>query len=87
MITEEFIQHFKYLIKELYRVLKPGRLISIHCMNLPTVKSLDGYIGIKDFRGDIIKSKQKLFKISHENLFITTEITANYVCTYNDTTF
>lgn len=52
---EEFMEHFKFLLPELYRVLIPGRLVSIHCMNIPALKSKDGYIGIKDFRGDIIR--------------------------------
>jgi len=51
----EFFDHFSYLIKELYRVLKPGRLVSFHCMNLPTSKMRDGYIGLTDFRGDLIR--------------------------------
>ena len=51
----EFAQHFGYLVAELYRVIMPGRLVSIHCMNLPAMKSRDGFIGIKDFRGDIIR--------------------------------
>ena len=51
----EFAEHFGYLIQELYRVTMPGRLVSVHCMNLPAMKSRDGYIGIKDFRGDIIR--------------------------------
>ena len=53
--TDEFYEHFKYLVKELYRVLKPGRLVSFHCMNLPTTKTHHGYIGIQDFRGDLIR--------------------------------
>lgn len=52
---DEFAIHFEYLIKELYRVIMPGRLVSVHCMNLPAMKSRDGFIGIKDFRGDIIR--------------------------------
>lgn len=51
----EFQQHFSFLINELYRVLLPGRLVSVHCMNLPAMKSRDGFIGVKDFRGDIIR--------------------------------
>ncbi len=51
----EFQQHFLYLIDELYRIIMPGRLVSVHCMNLPAMKSRDGFIGIKDFRGDIIR--------------------------------
>lgn len=51
----EFQEHFAYLVEELYRVILPGRLVSIHCMNLPAMKSRDGFIGMKDFRGDIIR--------------------------------
>lgn len=53
--NDEFQIHFGYLIRELYRALMPGRVLSVHCMNLPAMKSRDGFIGIKDFRGDIIK--------------------------------
>lgn len=56
---EEFFKHFYFVIKELHRVLKLGRLISIHCMNLPMTITRDGDIGIKDFRGDIIRAFQK----------------------------
>lgn len=52
---EEFMQHFRFLVKELYRVTMPGRLLSFHCMNLPTSKAHHGYIGIQDFRGDLIR--------------------------------
>ena len=51
---EEFIAHYRYLIREHYRTTKPGRLVSVHCMNLPTSKQNHGYIGIRDFRGAII---------------------------------
>jgi DNA modification methylase len=56
---EEFWQHFDFLIPELNRVMMPGRCVSVHCMNLPTSKTRDGYIGIRDFRGDIIRAFQK----------------------------
>lgn len=46
---DEFMAHFKFLASELYRVLMPGRLLSFHCMDLPTLKSRDGFIGLKDF--------------------------------------
>lgn len=51
---DEFGRHFSFLVEELYRVIMPGRLVSVHCMNLPTSKSHHGYIGIQDFRGDLI---------------------------------
>ena len=52
---DEFYEHFIFLVKELYRVTMPGRLLSFHCMNLPTSKVRDGVIGIKDFRGLLIR--------------------------------
>ena len=51
----EFVKHFSYLVTELYRVLMPGRLLSFHCMNLPTSLERNGQIGIWDFRGQLIK--------------------------------
>jgi hypothetical protein len=50
---DEFAAHFKFLVPELMRVTKPGRLLSFHCMNLPTSKVRDGVIGLNDFRGDL----------------------------------
>jgi hypothetical protein len=52
----EFQEHFGFLITELFRTTMPGRLVSVHCMNLPTVKVRDGVIGVRDFRGEIIRS-------------------------------
>lgn len=51
----EFYKHFEFLVGELLRVTMPGRLLSFHCMNLPTSKERDGVIGITDFRGILIK--------------------------------
>lgn len=53
---DEFAAQFGYMIPELLRVTKPGRLLSFHCMNLPTSKARDGFIGIDDFRGDLIRA-------------------------------
>ena len=44
-----FFKHFEFLIKDLYRILKSGRLCSVHCIDIPAMKERDGYIGIKDF--------------------------------------
>lgn len=52
---DEFSTHFKYLVTHLHEVMMPGRLVSFHCMNLPTSKSHHGYIGLQDFRGDLIR--------------------------------
>lgn len=56
---DDFYKHFGYFLDELYRIIAPGRLVSIHCMNLPTSKVRHGYIGIRDFRGEIIREMQK----------------------------
>ena len=57
---DEFVVHFGFLVDELKRVLKPGRLCAVHCMDLPTLKSRDGYMGIRRFSAkiaDIFESK------------------------------
>jgi DNA methylase len=67
---EQFNEHFKYLVAELHRALMPGRLISMHCMNLPTSKTRDGFIGLKDFRGDLIRLMQSAGFIYHSEVCI-----------------
>lgn len=54
----EFFEHFAFLIAELRRVMKPGHNVSFHCMLIPAIKERDGYIGLKDFRGDLIRAFQ-----------------------------
>lgn len=54
----EFFEQFAFLVPELYRVTKPGRLLSFHCMDLPTSKARDGIIGITDFRGQLVRAFQ-----------------------------
>ena len=67
---DDFVTNFKFLVKELYRVIMPGRLLSFHCMNLPTSKQNDGYIGIRDFRGELIKAFQNEGFIYHSEVCI-----------------
>lgn len=67
---EEFAEQYKFLGKEWYRVMMPGRCVSIHCMNLPSSKEKDGVIGIKDFRGDVIRWMQSLGFIYHAEVCI-----------------
>lgn len=66
----EFFEHFGFIIRELYRVLMPGRIMAVHCMNLPTSKERDGYIGIRDFRGDLIRAFEKAGFIYHSEVCI-----------------
>lgn len=67
---DEFWQHYKFLIDEHYRTHMPGRIISVHCMNLPTSKQNDGFIGISDFRGEIIRAFQDAGFIYHSEVVI-----------------
>lgn len=67
---DEFIAQFNFLIKELYRIIKPGRNVSFHCMNLPTTKMRQGFIGLRDFRGDLIRSFQDAGFIYHSEVCI-----------------
>jgi superfamily II DNA or RNA helicase len=67
---DEFFDHFNFLIPELKRALMPGRLIAIHCMNLPATIQHDGFIGVHDFRGDLIRVFQKHDFIFHSEVCI-----------------
>jgi len=66
---DEFCTQFAYLVTELKRVIKPGRIIAVHSMNLPTLKSRDGYIGLKRFNAMIGDLFEK------ENMFLHSEFT------------
>jgi DNA modification methylase len=54
--AESFFEHYAFLIQELLRVTKPGRLHSVHCMQLPRNKGRNGFIGMRDFRGEIVRA-------------------------------
>jgi DNA modification methylase len=49
----EFLEHYRFLVRELYRVTKPGRLCAVHCSDLPRTKSTHGTVGLYDLPGDI----------------------------------
>ncbi len=67
---QEFAAQMKFLIAELFRVMKPGRNVSFHCMNLPTTKMRQGFIGLRDFRGDLIRAFQEVGFIYHSEVCI-----------------
>jgi DNA modification methylase len=67
---EEFFAHFAYLVKELYRVMKPGRNLSFHCMQLPLTKERDGVIGLRDFRGLLIRAFEQEGFVFHSEVTI-----------------
>lgn len=67
---EEFAGHFAFLAADLFRVTKPGRLVSFHCANIPLMKERDGVIGLRDFRGDMIRWFQAAGFIYHSEVTI-----------------
>lgn len=67
---DEFLEHYRYLVKNLFRVLMPGRLMATHCMNLPSTKEHHGVIGLRDFRGDLIRLFQSEGFIYHSEVCI-----------------
>ena len=68
--TEEFYEHLQFIADQLFRILRDGRLISIHCMDLPASKNNDGFIGLKDFPGNIIRVFEKAGFIYHSRVTI-----------------
>lgn len=67
---DEFWNHYQFLIEQQYRISMDGRLVAIHCMNLPTSKARDGVIGLRDFRGDIIRAYEKAGFVYHSEVCI-----------------
>lgn len=68
--ADEFYVHFKYIASEIYRVMKEGRIVCIHCMDLPSLKMRDGFIGLKDFPGEIIRIFEDVGFIYHSKVCI-----------------
>lgn len=62
---EEFSEHYGYLVREKFRLTKPGRLTAVHCSDLPMTKWKDGAVGIKDFSGDIIRIHESAGWVYH----------------------
>jgi len=67
---DEFQQHYRFIVEELLRVIKPGRLCVVHCQQLATQKGRDGAIGLYDFRGDLIRNHVEAGWIFHGEVTI-----------------
>lgn len=66
----EFFAHYRFMLTEMARVLKPGRLSAVHCSEIPTTKWKDGVIGIYDLPGDIIRAHQDAGFVLHSRITI-----------------
>lgn len=62
---EEFMEHYRYFAENLYRAMKSGRMTCVHCTDLPSRKGRDGFIGLHDFSGDLIKAHQSAGFVYH----------------------
>ena len=67
---DTFMEQYRFLVREQFRATMPGRLTSFHCMNLPTSKQNHGYIGIRDFRGELIRLHEASGWIFHSEVCI-----------------
>jgi hypothetical protein len=67
---KEFLIQFGYLVKDLYRVIKSGRNVAVHCMDLPIQKGKEGFIGLRDFSGMILREFKKHGFIYHSRITI-----------------
>lgn len=66
----QFLEQFSYLVRELYRVIKQGRNVGVHCMDLPIQKGKEGFIGLRDFSGLIIKAFSDAGFVYHSRVTI-----------------
>lgn len=66
----EFFAGMEFMVAELYRAMMPGRIVAFHCMNIPSSIERDGFIGIKDFRGDLIRLYERHGFIFHSEVVI-----------------
>jgi DNA modification methylase len=80
---EEFLDHFGYVIRELYRITKPGRLTCCHIQQVPTQLAKDGVIGIDDLRGDVIREFKKQGWIHHGEVTIDKDPQAQAIRTHS----
>lgn len=81
--TEEFFTHFKYIIDELMRVTKPGRLCCVHCAEVGTTLNTHGVIGLQDFPGDCIKAFQTAGWVYHGRVTIDKNPQAQAIRTHS----
>jgi len=80
---EEFFDHYHFIINELLRVTKKGRLTCVHTSEIPAMAQKDGYIGIKNFPGAVIEAHQKTGWIFHGRAIVTKNPQAQAIRTHS----
>lgn len=66
----EFFAHYAFIIREMLRVTKPGRINAVHVQQLTTTKSTHGIVGLTDFRGEVIRAYQDAGFVFHGEVTI-----------------
>lgn len=66
----EFLEHYRFLVRELYRTLRPGRLVAVHCSDLPRTKTTHGVVGLYDLPGDILRVHEECGFTYHSRVTI-----------------
>src|SRR6202012_5567858 len=66
----QFFEHYGFLLEQMTRVMKPGRLAAVHCSDIPLTKWKDGVIGIKDFSGDLVRAHEAAGWVLHSRVTI-----------------
>jgi len=67
---DEFLTHYKFIIQEILRVTKPGRLTCVHTSDIPALAQKDGYIGVRDFPGAVIRAYEEEGWVFHGRAFV-----------------
>ena len=80
---QEFFEHMDFITTELFRVMKPGRIVAVHCAQITAQKVLDGYIGLKDFRGQLIEHYTSHGFIYHREVCIDKDPQAQAIRTHS----
>lgn len=53
---DEFFAHYAFLVKELHRIMRPGRIAAVHCKDLVYYRNQRGTAGLRDFPGYLIRA-------------------------------
>ncbi len=80
---DEFIVHYAFVIKNMLKITKPGRLSCVHVSDIPAMAQKDGYIGIRDFPSVVIRAHQKEGWVFHGRCFIAKNPQAQAIRTHS----
>ncbi len=80
---EQFFDHLSFITRETFRVIKPGRIVAVHCAQITAQKVLDGWIGLKDFRGQLVEHYGKHGFSFHREVCIDKDPQAQAIRTHS----